>query len=76
MSLNLCSFHSQVLAKYGKEWIIQIKDVTDFVKEQYEHVKVNKLSDLVVAEERVYLVTNARTAAQIRVDTLSKKLEI
>ena len=65
-----------MLAKYGKEWIVQIKDVTDFVKEQYEHVKVNKLSDLVVAEERVYLVTNARTAAQIRVDTLSKKLEI
>ena len=22
-----------MLAKYGKEWIVQIKDVTDFVKE-------------------------------------------
>lgn len=60
-----------MLAHYGKEWIVQIKDVTDFVREQYEHVKRNKLSDLMVAEERVYVVTNAHTAAQIKVDTLS-----
>ncbi len=60
----------QVLAQYGKEWILQIKDVTDFVREQYEHVKINRLSELMVAEERVYAVTNTHTAAQIKVDTL------
>ncbi len=59
----------QVLASYGKEWIVQIKDVTEFVREQYEHVKKNQLSELKVAKETVYPVTNTLTATQINVDT-------
>ena len=59
----------QVLSKYGKEWIVQIKDITDFVKEQYEFVKTNQLDKLVVAEERVFTVANPATADQIRVDS-------
>ena len=50
---------------------MQIKDVTDFVKEQYEFVKKNQLDRLVVAEERVFPVTNPATADQIRVDSTS-----
>ena len=60
-----------MLSKYGKEWIVQIKDVTDFVKEQYEFVKTNQLDKLMVAEERVFPVTNPATADQIRVDGTS-----
>ena len=49
---------------------MEIKDVTDFVREQYElHVKPNQLDQLMVAEERVYPVTDPAIAAQIRVDT-------
>lgn len=61
---------NEVLRKYGNEWIVEIKDVTDFVREQYElHVKPNQLDQLMVAEERVYPVTDPAIAAQIRVDT-------
>lgn len=59
---------TQMLQRYGSEWIVEIKDVTDFVHEQYEHVKTNQLDRLLVAEERVYPVSNDETAAQIRVD--------
>lgn len=48
---------------------MEIKDVTDFVQEQYEFVKADQLDKLVVAEERVYPVTNTLTAEQIGVDT-------
>ena len=59
----------QVLQKYGKEWIVEIKDITDFVHQQYEYVKADQLDKLLVAEERVYPVTDQATASQIRVDT-------
>lgn len=49
---------------------MEIKDITDFVQEQYDCVKTDQLDKLVVAEERVYPVTNTTTAKQIRIDTL------
>ena len=58
----------QTLRRYGNEWIVEIKDVTTFVQEQYEHIKSNQIDQLVVAKERVYPVTNLDTAAQIGVD--------
>ena len=58
----------QTLHRYGNEWIVEIKDVTTFVQEQYEHIKSNQIDQLVVAKERVYPVTNLDTAAQIGVD--------
>ena len=58
----------QTLCRYGNEWIVEIKDVTTFVQEQYEHIKSNQIDQLVVAKERVYPVTNLDTAAQIGVD--------
>lgn len=60
----------EVLASYGSEWIVEIRDVTEFVQTQYEHVKKGELSELLVAEERVYPVTSTETAAQIRVDSV------
>ena len=54
--------------KYGNEWIVQIKDITSFVKEQYTFVKENKLEKLIVAEERVYEVKDELVCKQIGVD--------
>lgn len=59
-----------MLASYGKDWIAEIKDVTEFVAEQYEQVKRNRMSELIVAQERVYPVPNEETAAQIKLDPL------
>ena len=60
----------QALRCYGNEWIVEIKDVTDFVHEQHKHVKSNQLDKLIVARERVYPVTDKDVAAQIGVDSL------
>ena len=60
----------QALRCYGNEWIVEIKDITDFVREQHKHVKSNQLDKLIVARERVYPVTDKDVAAQIGVDSL------
>ena len=52
----------QALRCYGNEWIVEIKDITDFVREQHKHVKSNQLDKLIVVRDRVYPV-----AAQIGV---------
>ena len=59
----------QNLRCYGNEWIVEIKDITDFIHEQYKHVKSNQLDKLMVAQERVYPVTDKDIAAQIGVDS-------
>ena len=59
----------QALRCYGNEWIVEIKDITDFVREQHKHVKSNQLDKLIVAKERVYPVTDADVAAQIGVES-------
>ena len=33
----------QALRCYGNKWIVEIKDITDFVCEQHKHVKSNQL---------------------------------
>ena len=58
----------QALRCYGNEWIVEIKDITDFVHEQYKHVKSNQLDKLIVAKERIYPVTDKDIASQIGVD--------
>ena len=52
----------QALRCYGNEWIVEIKDITDFVREQHKHVKSNQLDKLIIVRDRVYPV-----AAQIGV---------
>ena len=57
-----------MLHNYGTEWIVDIKDITDFVQEQYQFVLANQLDRLLVAEERVYTISDPVTARQIAVD--------
>ena len=61
-----------MLERYAKEWIIDIKDITSFVTEQYKVVQSGKLDDLLVAMERVYPVTDDNVARQLRLDTIVK----
>ena len=65
---NYCFLLFQTLRRYGTEWIVEIKDVTAFVQQQYEHIKKNQIDQLMVAKELIYPVTNLDTAAQIGVD--------
>ena len=58
-----------MLRRYSEEWVVEIKDITDFVRQQHEFVKNNQTDKLLVAEERVYPVTDPVTAAQINILT-------
>jgi hypothetical protein len=45
-----------VLAKYAREWILGIEDVSEFVSEQYQHVLSKEYDLLMTPSERVYPV--------------------
>ena len=67
----LLSLLLQLLRRYSEEWIVDINDITEFVRQQYYFVKKKQTEKLLVAEERVYPVTNPTTAARINIDTLT-----
>ncbi len=48
---------------------MEIKDITEFVHEQYEKVKAQQLDTLLVAEERVFPVTDKTIAEQIQISS-------
>lgn len=43
-----------VLTRYGREWLVEIEDITNFVHEQYEHVRTRDYEQLVTPRETVY----------------------
>ncbi|XP_070572295.1 uncharacterized protein [Ptychodera flava] len=58
----------EMLRKYATEWVVQIEDITPFVKSEKVKVDSDTLDDLMVAEERVYHVEDQATAKLIEVD--------
>ena len=44
-----------LLKEYAANEILRIEDITPFVKEQYEHIKKNNLSNLYVPAESLYI---------------------
>ena len=47
----------EMLAKYARDWIVSIEDVSEFVKQQYQVVQLGNLTQLVVPEETVYPIS-------------------
>lgn len=43
-----------ILKKYSDEYIISIEDITEFVNEQYELIKMNKLDQVMTPVEQIY----------------------
>jgi hypothetical protein len=54
----------EVLAKYAREWLLGIEDVSEFVREQSRHAR-SPYSRLVTPREEVYPVTDAEVAARL-----------
>ena len=63
-----------MLERYATEWIIEIKDITPFITEQYKVVQSGKLDDLLVARERVYPVSDDDVVKQLRLDAIATTL--
>jgi Domain of unknown function (DUF4291) len=55
-----------VLAKYAKEWLVGIEDVSEFVREQSANA-VASVERLIVPKEEVYLVTDTELATRLGV---------
>lgn len=53
----------EFLKKYGRDWIVRIEDITDFVTEQRSHL--GHLNDLKTPRERVYPVQDEATARRL-----------
>ena len=58
----------EVLARYAREWIVEIQDVSAFVAEQREHAREAGWSALVTPREDVYPISDAGTAARLGID--------
>ncbi len=46
----------EMLKKFGTEWVVKIEDITEFVKEEYEKVKLRELQKLNVPVENVIVL--------------------
>ena len=54
-----------VLAQYAREWILDIEDISQFVREQHRYVESGTLDQLIMPAERVYPVVDSHIAARL-----------
>ncbi|WP_298756298.1 DUF4291 domain-containing protein [uncultured Psychroserpens sp.] len=54
------------IEKYAKDDILEIEDISEFVKEQYQHVLNNKLDNLIIPEERPFVPKSKTTYHQLK----------
>jgi hypothetical protein len=55
----------EMLALYTREWIISIKDISEFVRAQHQNLV--DFDQLIVPSENIYPVTDAKVAAQLQI---------
>src|SRR4051794_34855168 len=54
-----------VLARYAREWLLDVEDISEFVREQRAHARAHDYARLVTPREDVYPVANSDTAARL-----------
>ncbi|GAB1856233.1 DUF4291 domain-containing protein [Flavobacteriaceae bacterium MHTCC 0001] len=59
---------NEEIKKFSKEDILEIEDVSDFVRKQYEYVSRNNLDYLMVPEEQPYLPKNRETRKRLKLE--------
>lgn len=60
----------EVLARYAREWILRVEDVSSFVAQQRPHARPASYDQLVVPREEVYPVSDHGVAARLGVDSV------
>ena len=56
----------ETLRAYARDWLIEIEDISEFVREQSERVRAGDLDALVTPAESVYPVSDARVAGHLQ----------
>jgi hypothetical protein len=51
---------------YSQEDIIEIEDISNYVKEQYQYVKAPQLDQLILPKEKPYLPKDAEVSKHLR----------
>lgn len=59
----------EVLRNYAKDWGVRIEDITDFVREQHQHVLAREYDKLLTPREQVYPVENQVVAERLGLST-------
>lgn len=60
-----------LLARYSREWIVHIEDISAFVADQRQHAQPSGYTELVLPREEVYPVEDRRVAATLRIDSVT-----
>lgn len=58
------------IEKYAKDDILQIEDISEFVKEQHQYVLNNELDKLVIPQEEPYLPKDKNVRGQLKINTI------
>ena len=57
---------NEEIIKYAKEDILKIENISEFVKEQHQHVLNNELEKLIIPDEKPYLSKNSEVNKRLR----------
>ena len=60
----------KTLESYGRDWIVNIEDISDFVREQHKTVMNRNLAELITPKELIYPVADSSTAARLGISIL------
>ena len=59
---------ADVLAKYAREWIVSIEDISEFVCEQFQFVKSKDYGQLIVPSQDVYRVEAVELCRRLQLE--------
>lgn len=59
---------NEEIKAYAKEDILEIEDISEYVKEQYQHVVSNSLEKLVLPLEQPYIPKDVEVAKRLRIE--------
>ena len=57
---------SEFLRKYARDWIVDMEDISAFVREQYEFVKAGSIEKLTTPRECVYPVIDKNIVKKLK----------
>jgi Domain of unknown function (DUF4291) len=60
----------EMLVRYAREWIIEIEDISDFVKEQHQSVQAQDYAQLTLPREQIYPISDVGIARRLGIAIL------
>lgn len=58
------------IEKYAKDDILEIEDISEFVKEQHQHVLINELDKLIIPDEKPYIPKSMDTSIRLKLSCM------